>query len=88
MLWGRTVKSLALGGEWISAITLANRLRDKVRNSDDLSINVLELLGMDAMALAFIILGENTPQYPRETIMMRGDNMSAFHWVNHCRGGK
>ena len=64
-----------------------NRLRQKVEARDDLSINVLELLGMVVTAWAFIVLGANEPQHARDTILMRGDNMPAVHWVNHCRGG-
>ena len=64
-----------------------NRLCQKVEVRDNLSINVLEVLGMVVTAWAFIVLGANTPQHARQTILMRGDNIPAVHWVNHCRGG-
>ena len=69
-------------------MNVRNRLRDRVRNSDELSTTVLELSGMVVTTLTFTILGEHTPQDPRETILMREDNMSAVHWVNHSRGSK
>ena len=35
-----------------------------------------------------MVLGTNIPQHAREPILMRGDNLSCFHWVNRCRRGK
>ena len=66
---------------------MRNRLHQEVEARDDLSINVLELLGMVVTAWVFIVLGANTPQHAQETILMRGDNMLAVHWAHHCRGG-
>ena len=65
-----------------------NRLHQKVEERDDLSINVLESMAMVVTAWTFIVLGASTPQHAQEPILMRGDSMSAVHWVNHCRGGK
>ena len=59
----------------------------KVRHRDELSINLLELLGMMITAWAFLKAG-NRPRHPRDTVLMRGDNSSACCWVNKCRGGK
>ena len=64
------------------------RLRQKVRGRDDLSINVLELLGMVVTAWAFVGQTGAEPMYQRESILMRGDNQSAIHWINQCRGGR
>ena len=65
-----------------------NRLRSHVQGRDDLSINVLELLAMVVTAWAFTVEARVAPQYVGESILMRGDNMSAVHWVNRCRGGR
>lgn len=54
---------------------------------DALTINLLELLGMAITAYAFIADG-NQPRHERDAILLRGDNMSAVHWLNQCRGGR
>lgn len=62
------------------------RLRDRVVGFNDLSINVLELLGMVVTAWAYTVCAASAPEYPGQSILMRGDNMSAVHWCNKCRG--
>ena len=57
------------------------RLRATVRGWDDLSINVLELLGMVVTAWTFVTQSNKQPLYARDTISMRRDNMTAVHWV-------
>ena len=64
------------------------RLRTKVQARDDLSVNVFELLGMVVTAWALTVHAEVRPEYPGQSVLMRGDNMSAVHWVNRCRGAK
>ena len=64
------------------------RLRATVRDWNDLSINVLELLGMVVMAWIFVTQSDARPSYARDTVLMRGDNMSAVQWVFKCRGGR
>ena len=49
-------------------------------------MNVFELLGMVVTALALTMHAGARPEYLGRSILMRGDNMSAFHWVNKCRG--
>ena len=63
-----------------------SRLRSRVQEWDDLSINVLELLAMVVTAWAFTVHAKGVPRFVGECILMRGDNMSAIHWVNRCRG--
>ncbi|CAB1102718.1 unnamed protein product [Ectocarpus sp. CCAP 1310/34] len=64
------------------------RLRNRVFSRDDLSMNVFELLGMVVTAWALTVQAGVKPEYPGQSILMRGDNMSAVHWVNKCRGAK
>ena len=64
------------------------RLRATVRDWNDLSINALGLLGMDVTAWIFVTQSDARPSYARDTVLMRGDNMSAVQWVSKCRGGK
>ena len=60
------------------------RLRAHVQGRGDLCINVLKLLAMIVTAWAFTVDLNVAPQYVGENILMRGDNMSAVHWVNFC----
>ena len=62
------------------------RLREQVRCWDDLSINDFELLGMVATAWIFVTQLNVRLRYALATVLMRGDNMSAVHWVSKCRG--
>ena len=64
------------------------RLREQVRGWNDLSINVFELLGMVVTAWIFVTQLNVRPSYARETMLMRGDNMSAVHRVSKWRGGE
>lgn len=64
------------------------RLRTHVCGRDDLSMNVFELLGMTITAWAFTVHANERSEYPGQSILMKGDNMSAVHWVNKCRGAK
>ena len=64
-----------------------DRLRSHVQGRDDLPISVLDLLAMVVTAWAFTVEAKSAPQYAGVSIIRRGDNMSAVHWVNRCRGG-
>ena len=62
------------------------RLRATVRDCwNDLLINVLELLGIET-AWICVTQSDARPSYARDTVLMRGDNMSAVQWVSKCRG--
>lgn len=64
------------------------RLRKRVCQKDDLSINVFELLGMVITAWALTVHAGDRPEYPGQSGLMRGDDTSAVHWVNKCRRAK
>ena len=64
------------------------RLRKRVQSRDDLSMNVFELLGMVMTAWALTVHAGARPEYPGQSVLTRGDNMSAVHWVNKCRGAR
>ena len=59
-----------------------------VEGNDELSINVLELLGMVVGAWVFVVQTATKPSHARDSIRMRGDNSSAVCWVNKCRAGR
>ena len=64
------------------------RLRKRVGSRDELSMNVFELLGMVVTAWALTVHAWARPEYPGQSILMRGDTISAVHWVNKCRGAR
>lgn len=39
-------------------------------------------------AYMFTVESKITPEYARDSLLMRGDNSSSVTWVNTCRGGK
>lgn len=51
-----------------------------------MSITVLELLAMVVTARAFTVEAKAVPEYVGESILTRGDIMSAVHRLNRCRG--
>ena len=39
-------------------------------------------------AWVFVVQAGSGPTYARESILMRGDNQTAVHWLTKCKGGK
>ena len=65
------------------------RLHKRVCKKNDLSMNVFELLGMVVVTVwALTVHADDRPEFPGQSVLMRGDNMSAVHWVNECRGAR
>ena len=58
-----------------------------VRGVDDLSINVLERLGMVVLAFILVSSCADRPSATGDWVLLRGDNEAAVHWVQRCRGG-
>ena len=54
----------------------------------DVSINVLELLGMVVGAQVLITQQQFAPQEMGDCIQMRGDNKPSVAWIQRWRGGK
>ena len=67
---------------------IRSRLRQRVGHRDDLSMNVFELLGMVITAWALTVHAGDRPAFPGQSVLMLGDNMSAVHWINKCRGAR
>lgn len=59
-----------------------------VHTKDDLLINVLEFLRMVISFFTLAIFEEAEPTNPGNPVLLMGDNQSAVHWINRCRGGK
>ena len=60
----------------------------QARESCAITINLLELCGMVITAFVVQLLLGDRPTTEGESIMMRGDNMSAVSWVNRCGGSR
>ena len=54
---------------------------------DDLSINVLELLGMVVSEFFLVSSCADRRSATGDCALLRGDNKAAVHWVRRCRGG-
>lgn len=67
---------------------VSERLRTTVESLNDLSINVLELLGMVVTACTFITQSNILPCYARDTILMPGEKTPAVQGVSKRRGVK
>ena len=59
-----------------------------VTREDDLSVNVLELLGMAVTAWVFVISCAERPSATGDCVLLRGDNEATVHWVRRCRRGR
>jgi len=55
---------------------------------NDISINVLELLGMVVGALVLITQQQYVPQALGDCVQLRRDNEASVAWIQRCRGGK
>ena len=64
------------------------RIRKRVCSRDDMSVNLFQLLGMVVTAWALIVHAGARSEYPGQSILMRGDNMSAVDWVSKSRGAR
>ena len=67
---------------------IQSRLCKRVCSRDDLPMNNFELLGMVVTALALTVHAGARPHYPGQSILMRGENMSAVHWINKFLGAR
>ena len=59
-----------------------------VAGENDISINVLELLGMVVDAWVLVYLCAERPAALGGCVLLRGDDEAAVEWVRRCRGGK
>ena len=64
------------------------RLSEHVQRHDDLSVNVLELLGMVITTWALVVGAGSRQRFGGEIMLMLGDKIAAVHWTSKCRGGK
>lgn len=56
--------------------------------ANDISINVLELLGMFVGAWLLIFKQHHAPAVKRDRVLLRGENEASVAWIQRCRGRK
>lgn len=54
---------------------------------NDISINVLELLGMFVGAWLLVVQQQRAPVAASDCVLLRGDNEASVAWIQRCRGG-
>ena len=59
-----------------------------VAGENDISIDVLELLGMAVSAWVLVSACAERPLATGDCVLLRGDNDAAVEWVRRCHGGK
>ena len=77
---------------WRYDLTAQEQLRfcgssKPIRGVDDLSSNMLELLGMVVWAFVLVSSCADRPSATGDCVVLRGDNEAAVPWVRWCRGG-
>lgn len=55
---------------------------------NDISINVLELLGMLVGAWLLVVEQHHRPAAAGDCVLLRGDNEASVAWIQRCRGGR
>ena len=58
-----------------------------VAGENDISINVLELLGIVVSAWVLVSPCAERPSATGDCVLLRGDNEAVSAWVRRCRGG-
>ena len=49
-----------------------------------ITINILELIGIMMSAFVMPMTENDRPEYAGDTVLLRGDNVSAVSWLNRC----
>ena len=70
------------------ALTLELKKRSVTKQAGSITINMLELVGMMMSAFVMQIAENDRPEYAGDTILLRGDNVSAVSWLKRCGGGR
>ena len=59
----------------------------QIHHENDISMNILELLGVVMSAWLMVVLLRETPEGTTDCVLLRGDDKSAVQWIKKCRGG-
>ena len=70
------------------ALTLELKEQSVRKQVGSITINLLELIGMTMSAFMMQITENDRPEYAGDTVLLRGDNVSAVSWLNRCGGAR
>ena len=70
------------------ALTLEFKKQPVRKQAGSITINLLELIGMMLSAFVMQITENDRPEYAGDTVLLRGDNVSAVSWLNRCGGAR
>ena len=66
------------------ALTLKLKKQLVTKQASPITINILELIGMMMSAFVMPMTENDRPEYAGDTVLLRGDNVSAVSWLNRC----
>ena len=70
------------------ALTLELKKQSVTKQAGSITINLLDLIGMMISACVMQITENDRPEYAGDTVLLRGDNVSAMSWLNRCGGAR
>ena len=70
------------------ALTLELKEKSVTKQAGSITINLLELIGMMMSAFVMQMTENDRPEYAGDTVLLRGDNVSAVSWLNRCGGAR
>ena len=73
---------------FLSKLRCTGATSEAVAGEKDISINVIELLGMVVSAWVLVSPCVEHPSATGDWVLLRRDNEAAVEWVRRCRGGK
>ena len=66
------------------ALTLELKKESVTKQAGSITIHLLELIGMMMSAFGMQITENDRLEYAGDTVLLRGDNVSAVSWLNRC----
>ena len=70
------------------ALTLELKKQSVRKQAGSITIHLLELIGMMMSAFVMQIAENDRPEYAGDTVLLRGDNVSAVSLLNRCGGAR
>lgn len=71
-----------------AALSAELKRKGAAHETSDITINLLELGGMFMTAWVVQMVLKDRPQEEGQSVLMRGDNVSAVSWTNRCGGSR
>ena len=71
-----------------SSLSAELKRKAQEKETSDITINLLELAGMFMTAWVVQMILKDRPVEEGQSVLMRGDNVSAVSWTNRCGGSR